>query len=92
VAIDGVRHTWTSFHRTLSHLVLAEFAPDLLRRVSCRTVAIVGAEDRVTRPEWCRTLAAEQPGLGLQVLPDVDHHPVLRVPVLVASAVRRGPL
>ncbi len=89
VAIDGVRHTWTSFHRTLSHLVLAELAGDLLRQVSCPTVALVGADDRITRPKWARMLAAEQPALELHVLPDVDHHPALRAPQLVASALRQ---
>jgi len=87
VAIDGVRHTWTSFSRTLANLVLVDHAPALLRQVTCPVIALVGADDRVTRPEWARRLAAEQPGLALEVLAEVDHHPALRAPRLVAAAV-----
>lgn len=87
VAIDGVRHTWASFSRTLANLVLTELASSLLRQVSCPTTALAGADDRITRPEWARRLAADQPALALEVLPGIDHHPGLRVPQQVAAAV-----
>jgi len=87
VAIDGVRHTWNSFSRTLANLVLTEHAPTLLRRVTCATTALVGGEDRVTRPSWARRLAADQPSLTLEVLPGVDHHPALRAPRRVAAVI-----
>jgi len=86
VAIDGVRHTWSSFSRTLGNLVLAEHAPGLLRDVTCPTIALVGADDRVTRPGWARRLAADQPSLALEVMAGVDHHPALRSPQRVAAA------
>ncbi len=87
VAIDGVRHTWTSYHRTLANLVLAERAADLLRRVSCPTTALAGADDRTTAPMWASRLAVEQPSLELVLLEGVDHHPALRAPARVAAAI-----
>ena len=88
VAIDGVRHTWTSFSRTLGNLVLAEHTPRLLRDITCPTLALVGADDRVTQPGWARRLAADQPSLALEVLAGIDHHPALRSPQRVAAACR----
>ncbi len=87
VAIDGVRHSWTSYHRTLANLVLAESAAALLLQVTCPTTALVGADDRVTAPGWASRLAVEQPSLRLSVLAGVDHHPALRAPRRVAAAV-----
>ncbi|MGI9033530.1 MAG: alpha/beta fold hydrolase [Acidimicrobiales bacterium] len=89
VAIDGVRHTWASYHRTLSNLVVAEPAADLLRRVRCPAVAVVGLDDRTTRPYWAQQLTAGQPRLELHVLPHVDHHPALRAPAVVAAHIAR---
>lgn len=89
VAIDGVRHTWASYHRTLSNLVVAEPAAVLLHGVRCPTVAITGEDDRTTRPCWAEQLAASQPRLELHVLPHVDHHPALRVPATVAAHLAR---
>ncbi len=90
VAIDGVRHTWTSYHRTLANLVLAESAADLLSRVTCPVTTLVGTHDRTTLPGWATRLAVEQPSLGLVLLDGVDHHPALRVPERVAAAVGPG--
>ena len=87
VAIDGVRHTWTSYHRTLANLVLAEQAASLLSRVTCPVTALAGVDDRTTRPGWVQRLADEQPALSLVLLEGVDHHPALRVPRRVAAAV-----
>jgi len=84
VAIDGVRHTWTSFHRTLGNLVLAEQASLLLARVQCPVSAFVGSDDRICRPDYARRLANDDPRLSLQILPGVDHHPALRVPEQIA--------
>ncbi len=89
VAIDGVRHTWTSYHRTLSNLVVAEPAALLLDGVRCPTVAITGEDDSKTRLHWAQQLAASQPRLELHVLPHVDHHPALRVPAAVAAHLAR---
>ena len=85
VAIDGVRHTWISYHRTLSNLVLAETAAELLEHVRCPTIGIVGQLDRTTRPRWAQSLASSHPQLELHLLPDVDHHPALRAPATVAE-------
>jgi len=87
VAIDGVRHTWTSYHRTLANLVLAEPANLLLAQVRCTVSAINGSQDRVCRPDFARRLAEVYPRLALQVLNGVDHHPALRVPERVAREI-----
>ncbi len=87
VAIDGVRHTWTSYHRTLSNVVLAEPASLLLSQVECPVSAIVGGDDRVCRPDYARRLAHDDPSLSLEILPGVDHHPALRVPEQVARQI-----
>lgn len=89
VAIDGVRHTWASYHRTLRNLVLAEPAAGLIDGVRCPTVAIIGEDDRTTRPCWAEQLAASQPRLELHVLPHIDHHPSLRAPTTVAAHLAR---
>lgn len=91
VAIDGVRHTWTSFHRTLSNLVLAEPASLLLAQVQCAVSAIVGGDDRVCRPDYARRLAQDDPRLSLLILDGVDHHPALRAPAQVASQILTPP-
>lgn len=85
VAIDGVRHTWASYRRTLSNLVLAEPAAGLLAQTSCTVAAIVGRDDQVCRPDFARRLAGEEPRLSLLVLAGVDHHPALRAPQRVAQ-------
>ena len=91
VAIDGVRHTWSSYHRTLSNLVLAEPAGVLLAQVQCTVSAIVGGDDRVCRPDFARRLAHDDPRLSLQILEGVDHHPALRTPELVADQILTPP-
>lgn len=85
VAIDGVRHTWISFHRTLSNVVLVERAADLLEHVRCPTIGLVGQLDRTTRPCWAHRLADSHPQLELHLLQHVDHHPALRAPTTVAA-------
>ena len=87
VAIDGVRHTWTSYQRTLNNVVLSEPAAALLTKTSCTITAVVGSNDQVCRPSFSRTLAEEQPRLSLQILPGVDHHPALRAPDQVARLI-----
>jgi len=87
VAIDGVRHSWTSFHRTLSNLVLAQPASPLLAQVRCTVSAIVGGDDRVCRPVYARRLAHDDPRLSLQILDGVGHHPALRAPERVARQI-----
>ena len=88
VAIDGVRHTWTSYQRTLSNLVLAEPASGLLAQTRCTASAILGSEDRVARPAFARRLAEDQPRLSLHILAGVDHHPALRAPERVAEQIQ----
>ena len=87
VAIDGVRHTWTSYSRTLTNLVLAEPAWRLLSRTSCAVAIIVGSDDRTCRASFAERLAVGHPRLSLNVLAGVDHHPALRAPDLVARRV-----
>jgi pimeloyl-ACP methyl ester carboxylesterase len=87
VAIDGVRHTWTSYHRTLTNLVLAEPAARLAARTSCTISVIVGRDDRVCRPHFALRLSDHDRRLSMQVLEGVDHHPALRVPHLVAASI-----
>lgn len=89
VAIDGVRHTWTSFRRTLSNLVLAESAALLLAETSCPVSALTGSDDEVCRPDFVRRLADDNPWLTLQILDGVDHHPALRSPAQVARQIIR---
>lgn len=87
VAIDGVRHTWTSYQLTLSNVVLVELASGLIGRTRCAISAIVGEQDRVCRPDFARRLAKDEPRLSLQILAGVDHHPALRAPDQVAERV-----
>jgi len=91
VAIDGVRHTWTSYHRTLSNLVISEPASLLLAHVQCPVSAIVGGDDQVCRPDYARRLAHDDPRLSLQILDGVDHHPALRAPERVAGLILTPP-
>ncbi len=87
VAIDGVRHTWTSYQRTVGNLVLAEPASRMLAETSCSVSAIVGSEDQICRPDFARRLAQDEPRLSLQILVGVDHHPALRAPERVAKQI-----
>ena len=85
VAIDGVRHTWTSYQRTLTNLVLAEPAARLAAQTTCTISVMVGSHDRVCRPHFAGRLTHHQPRLSLEVLAGVDHHPALRAPQRVAT-------
>lgn len=88
IASDAARHTWTSYSRTLRHVVVEHrVLPDLL--VTTAPVRLLhGASDRTAPVEHVRRLAADAAAhdrhVDLDVVPG-DHHLAIRVPAAVAA-------
>lgn len=86
---DLVQHTWRSFTSTLWEGV---YRYDLARdagRLSDRIPVLLlhGDKDPTAPLEGVRRLSAGKTGWTLQVLPGVDHHPLLRDPARCVAAI-----
>jgi len=79
---DLVQHTWRSFTSTLWEGVYRhDLARDAGRLPDRITVLLLHGDRDPTAPlEGVRRLSAGRAGWTLQVLPGVDHHPMLRDP------------
>lgn len=81
IAADAVRHTWTSYHRTLENVVLDHLAaPDLLA-IRVPTVLLHGRADRTAPVAYVAQLAAQAHDSGAPVtltILDGDHHLAVR--------------
>lgn len=82
VAEDLVQHTWLSSTSTIWEGVYRhDVAHDADRLSPDLPVLCVHGERDVTAPiEYMRLLTERRPQWTLRVLPDVDHHPLLRDP------------
>ncbi|MGH8777394.1 MAG: alpha/beta fold hydrolase [Jiangellaceae bacterium] len=90
VAVDGVRHTWPSYSRTLDRVTVGHRAADDLLEVCCPVVLMHGRDDPVAPPSLTRALASALVSAGRQVTyreVDGDHHLALRRVDVVAAAV-----
>ena len=73
IAHDGVRHTWTSYSRTLATLLAAEARPEWIAEVRIPVHIITGLGDRLPDLSLLRALADSRPGVGLEEVDGGDH-------------------
>lgn len=89
VAIDGMRHTWASYSRTLRRVVIEHRAADDLLRTPMPVALLHGRDDRAAPLRFVQALAEHAVGghgvVRLRVV-DGDHHLAVRRPDLVADA------
>lgn len=98
IASDGVRHTWTSYHRTLLQIVVGYRPHDDLVATSAPVTFLHGTEDRTALPGQLDTLVDAVAARGKIVerhLVHGDHHLAVRRPSVVADVIadllsRRG--
>ncbi len=89
---DLLRHTWRSFTSSLWEVIynydLTVDADHLDNHLS--VYCVHGDQDQTAPLEGVRQLAMGRPNWTVQVLPGVDHHPLLRVPKVSLQAIERG--
>lgn len=89
VAANIVKHTWRSFTSSLWEVI---YNYDVKREVDTLDTRIPvfclhGEQDRVAPLDGILTLAAERTNWSVQVLSDVDHHPLFRAPGLCLQVI-----
>ena len=85
VAVDGLQHTWNSYHRTLIRVVVEHpVLPDLLDLEGTPVVVLQGRADRTAPPEHVERLRDRGAPIDVRVV-DGDHHLALRRPEVVAG-------
>ena len=89
VAEDLVRHTWLSSTSTIWEGVYRhDVARDADGLPNTLPVLCLHGDQDVTAPlEYTRRLTEDRPHWTLRVLPDVDHHPLLRDPARCIAAI-----
>lgn len=90
VAADGARHTWSSYSRTLRHVVIAHRVSGDLHHVAAPITVLHGREDRTAPLHHVHELVDELRSAGRNAQLDVvdgDHHLPVRQPDLVAAAI-----
>ena len=90
VAEDLVQHTWRSSTSTMWEVVYRyDAAPDAMRLPVELPVLLLHGEHDPTAPlAGVHRLMREHPGWELAVLPEGDHHPLLRDPAWVMGKLR----
>ncbi|MGH9265504.1 MAG: alpha/beta fold hydrolase [Acidimicrobiales bacterium] len=92
IVADGVRHTWTSYSRTLANVVVAHRTlPDLVG-ARLPTAVVQGRDDAVAPRGYTEALVAAARDQGAPVelrLVEGDHHLAVRNPALVAGVLAR---
>lgn len=90
IASDALRHTWTSYHRTLLRVVVGYQAHDDLVGAPALVTFLHGTEDRTALPGQLRTLVDDVTARGkavdLRLVPG-DHHLAVRRPSVVARVI-----
>jgi pimeloyl-ACP methyl ester carboxylesterase len=86
VAIDGTRHSWPSYSRTLHSVAIGQPTPPLIAATQTRVSVIHGRDDPTARCHWVEGIPPRS-GLQVRYLDGVGHHPALRAPAVVAAAV-----
>jgi pimeloyl-ACP methyl ester carboxylesterase len=69
VAQDSLRHTWTSYARTLQHVIFETPTSKLIREIRCPTQIIQGTADAVAPIALTREAVAGLPLVALTTLP-----------------------
>ena len=80
VAADSVKHTWRSFTSSLWEVIYSGNATQAVETLESRipVFCLHGDQDHVAPLEGVLTLAGKRRNWRVQVLPGVDHHPLLR--------------
>ena len=92
VVADLVQHTWRSFTSTLWEGVYRyDLVKDIERlKPDLPVLLLHGARDATAPVESVRRLAAGRAGWDLRILPDADHHPLLRDCGFCLAAIREA--
>lgn len=93
LAADRVRHSWASYHETLSSLVLAAEAPAWLADIDVPVRIVAGRRDRAVDLAFLESLTALHEHVSLRIVEDGGHdlplsHPQLCVDELDAALAR----
>lgn len=84
IALDGVRHSWPSYSRTLSHVVVEHRAADDLLDSPMAVTLLHGRHDRDASVRFVEGLAKRLPETAELLVVDGDHHLAVRRPEVVA--------
>ncbi len=93
IAADWTRHTWVSYSRTLTEVVLGHpVAPDLATS-HCPVTALTGSEDTAAPARHLHavtaTLTHRRPALDVRIV-DGDHHLAIHQTALVRTILEEG--
>ena len=89
MAADSVKHTWRSFTSSLWEVIYSDSATQAVESLDARLLVFClhGDQDRVAPLAGVLTLAGKRRNWRVQVLPGVDHHPLLRAPDVCLQAI-----
>lgn len=73
LALDRVRHSWSSYRETLSSLVLAAEAPSWIAAIDVPIQIVAGARDGALDLSFLHSLARLHEHVSLRVVPDAGH-------------------
>lgn len=73
IALDGVRHSWTSYSQSLAGLLSADARPEWLLDAGIPVHIITGGTDRLPDLPLLRELAARSPQVTLEEIRGADH-------------------
>ena len=92
IAADWTHHTWPSYSRTLTAVVLGHRVVPDLEAARCPVVALTGSRDTTAPVQHLEAaaavLAAHDPPVEVRVV-DGDHHLAIRQAPLVLAALER---
>jgi len=84
VAVDGVQHTWPSYSRTLSHVVVDHRVLNDLAVAQVHTILLHSRSDHTAPLEYADAAARENDHVELRVV-EGDHHVAIRHPEALAQ-------
>jgi pimeloyl-ACP methyl ester carboxylesterase len=90
LADDRVKHSWASYHETLSNLVVAAEAAAWLEDVAVPVHVLGGDTDRGLDLEFLAELVAAHPNLSLELVAGGGHDLPLTHPDICIAALRRS--
>lgn len=91
IALDGVRHSWTSYSQSLAGLLAADARPEWVLDMGIPVHIITGDTDRLPDLPLLRELAARSPQVTLEEIRGADHlvplsHPERCLAAITANA------
>lgn len=88
LADDAVEHTWSSYHGTLEHLVLAADTANWLIRLDCPLHILAGDHDTIVDLDYLEQLTALHDHVTLTTAPGLGHDMPLTSPLVCRHLIR----